>query len=332
MQRTIVITSINRKTGAVSKFEQLEGWSLLVIGDRKSQPFECGYGTRFLSVDDQLKLDFRYAHTAPFNHYARKNIGYLLAMSEGSEVIYDTDDDNWPKANWSMPLSACSLMVGQPGGQYANIYSYFSEKPIWPRGFPLDELSEGGQLTTRASEPAPIGIWQGLADGDPDVDAIYRLLNTDETLFKSKPPVFLDKNIYCPLNSQNTFWNPALFPLLYLPAHVSFRFTDILRGYVAQFLAWHHGYHVGFTEATVFQERNEHDLMKDFEDEIECYTQVKKVVEALNEGEYGGSVLENLLVAYEHLIRAGIAQKSELNLLNDWASDINQMSGKGGDS
>ena len=55
-------------------------------------------------------------------------------------------------------------------------------------------------------------------------------------------------------------------------------------------------------------------------------------MKALNDGEYGESVLENLLVTYEQLVRAGIAEKSELKLLNDWASDINQVSGKGGDS
>ncbi len=29
-----------------------------------------------------------------WNHFGRKNIGFLYAMHNGAEVIYDTDDDN----------------------------------------------------------------------------------------------------------------------------------------------------------------------------------------------------------------------------------------------
>ena len=51
---------------------------------------------------------------------------------------------------------------------------------------------------------------------------------------------------------------------MYLPAFVSFRFTDILRGYVAQRIMWDYGLRLGFLPPNVFQKRNEHDLMADF--------------------------------------------------------------------
>ena len=102
-----------------------------------------------------------------------------------------------------------------------------------------------------------IGIWQGLADLDPDVDAIYRLTSNKEVTFDKGDPIVLGKETWCPFNSQNTlFASPQFFPLLYLPAFVTFRFTDILRGYVAQPILQAAGYRLGFTEATVYQDRN----------------------------------------------------------------------------
>ena len=40
---------------------------------------------------------------------------------------------------------------------------------------------------------------------------------------------------------------------MYLPTFVTFRFTDILRSYVAQPIMWNAGYRLGFTNATVTQ-------------------------------------------------------------------------------
>ena len=67
------------------------------------------------------------------------------------------------------------------------------------------------------------------------------------------------------------------FPLLYLPSFVTFRFTDILRGFVAQPILWKAGFNLGFTEATVFQERNAHNYVRDFESEIPMYLHTEKI-------------------------------------------------------
>ena len=50
-----------------------------------------------------------------------------------------------------------------------------------------------------------------------------------------------------PFNTQNTLIRKELFALLYLPTYVTFRFTDILRGLVAQPIMWAAGYALGFT-------------------------------------------------------------------------------------
>ena len=74
-----------------------------------------------------------------------------------------------------------------------------------------------------------------MVDGDPDIDAIHRLIFETTPQFSTNEALVFRKQSFCPLNSQNTLWRrKGVFPLLYLPSAVSFRFTDILRGYVAQ--------------------------------------------------------------------------------------------------
>jgi hypothetical protein len=115
-----------------------------------------------------------------------------------------------------------------------------------------------------------------------------------------------------------------LFPLLYLPAYVTFRFTDILRGLVAQPIMWLYGFHLGFTNATVIQKRNEHDYMKDFVSEIPMYENIDRIVENVDKViSSSKSISENLYSAYEELYRKNIVVKDELKILSDWIVDIN---------
>ena len=94
----------------------------------------------------------------------------------------------------------------------------------------------------------------------------------------------LGKGSWCPFNSQNTTWSGGAFPLLYLPSFCSIRMTDIWRSFVAQRIAWENGWHILFHGATVRQERNDHDLMRDFADEIPGYLhndRIRKTLEDL---------------------------------------------------
>ena len=124
---------------------------------------------------------------------------------------------------------------------FKNIYSYFSNSdiPFWPRGFPLNlvNLDESNinltDITKTHNKEA--GIWQCMVHGDPDIDAIHRLIFKVTPNFIKNNSILMGKDIFCAFNSQNTLWlDSDLFPLLYLPSTVSFRFTDILRGYIAQ--------------------------------------------------------------------------------------------------
>jgi len=273
-----------------------------------------------------LDLGYQFAQLCPYNHYARKNIGYLYALQQGAQIIYDTDDDNLPYDDWAVPEFVCDYLYSS-NRKFVNIYNHFSNELIWPRGYPLDEIHQvaAAQAAQAAQvDPRSIGVWQGLADRDPDVDAIYRLIFPHEINFERKSSIFLEQGHYAPFNSQNTFWQRTAFHLLYLPATVSFRFTDILRGYIAQRLLWHQGDSLGFTAATVYQERNQHDLMRDFRDEVEGYLNIKEIVEQLDSLSFAGKPYENLAAVYQMLAEVGYVQPEELDLCQAWLADAQQ--------
>ena len=108
-----------------------------------------------------------------------------------------------------------------------------------------------------------------MVEGDPDIDAIHHLIFKETPSFIRSEPIIFGRNNLCSFNSQNTLWkDKSVFPLLYLPATVSFRFTDILRSYIAQAIMDRTKIYLGFYPSTSFQKENDHNLMVDFESEI----------------------------------------------------------------
>lgn len=322
MKKFIVITTIHEKSTAIKEFEKFDDWHIVLVGDVKSVAIQNTERLTYLSIKDQFETDFNLARLAPENHYARKNLGYLYAIKNGADIIYDTDDDNTPYPHWSLPHFKCDKICTSTN-KFINAYKLFTDELIWPRGYPLDEISNRDSYSLRNSNAMDVGIWQGLADLEPDVDAIFRLVFHKSIKFKSNTPFYLPKHSYCPVNSQNTLWRRELFYLLYLPCTVSFRFTDILRGYIAQRLLWEHDYHAGFIGANVYQERNPHNLMNDFKDEIIFYTRTKEIIELLENVSLKTTLHENLVLIYEHLFENGIVEKNELELCETWLKDLN---------
>jgi hypothetical protein len=311
------MTSIFSPTKAVEKLASIDGWQLIVVGDKKSPKDWFFENVIYLSPRDQLGIKNDLIKLLPWNHYSRKLIGYLYAINQGAEIIADVDDDNLPTDNYGdIPVIEEYYVANEP--EFVNIYQYFSDDFIWPRGFPLIFVKRKSTNLIKKSN-LEVGIWQFLANGDPDVDAIYRLLFNQNVNFKIHDPIVLDKGTFCPFNSQNTFFYKKTFPLLYLPSTVSFRFTDILRGIVAQPILWEEDLHLGFGNATMIQERNIHDYMNDFESEIPMYLNTLKVAQIAKESvKKDFSISENLISVYENLFENDIVQSNELDILKAW--------------
>lgn len=325
----LIITSIASDTNPVLRHYAEKcaqhSWNFLVVGDTKSPTEFSLSGCSFLSIENQRQLKFNLAKLLPYKHYARKNLGYLQAMQQGASIIVETDDDNWSMDSFwqerKNPEQAC--LCEEDG--WINIYRNFTDAHIWPRGFALEQIqnipAEFGVL-----RPLRCPIQQGLADSNPDVDAIYRLTLPLPIKFKNdSPPLALGQGAICPFNSQNTTWFSEAFLLLYLPSYCSFRMTDIWRSFVAQRLAWTCGWNILFHSPTVWQERNEHNLMRDFAEEISGYQNNLAIMEMLNALDLTpgpGQLSANLVRCYQALVEAKLVGAHELALLDAWISDV----------
>jgi len=324
-----VLTSIQPPTESVHtllRCLEANHAELIVIGDRKGPAEYPLRGVQFFSLEAQLASGFRLALALPTGHYARKNLGYLIAIQQHPVCIYETDDDNAPNGFWR-PRSLRAPAVKIRPRPWVNVYRMFSNANIWPRGFPLDLLRDPDTFRRDETGPDEIDapIQQGLANLSPDVDAIWRLVLDRDFAFERKDSVWLPPQTWCPFNSQTTWWWPQAYPLLYLPSYCSFRMTDIWRGFVAQRCLWELGYGLVFHPPEVDQQRNVHSFIRDFEDEVPGYLHNRRIVEALgalNLRSGAEKVSENLRTCYEELVRIAVIPERELQLVDAWLEDL----------
>jgi hypothetical protein len=194
----------------------LPDWEVAVVADRKTPKTWASGACHFLSVRDQLSMPFDTVRKVPFRAYTRKNLGYLYAIANGATVIFDTDDDNLPTEDIVLEdpdSTAVSFAYKQDLDRTTvNVYTHFGRSDIWPRGLPLEDIDvrEGIEYLDATSPPPTLNgralIQQGLADLDPDVDAIFRLLHPQDIaqvkFCRDAPTLKLARGILSPFNSQ----------------------------------------------------------------------------------------------------------------------------------
>ena len=92
---------------------------------------------------------------------------------------------------------------------------------------------------------------------------------------------------------------------------------------------WECDWGLMFHDATVWQERNEHSLIKDFEQEVPGYinnNKIKTILESLVLKSGKDQIGDNMLLCYEALVSNGIISDSiEIDLLSAWLEDIQRM-------
>ena len=325
----IVVTSINEPTPAITSFSQLsEDWPLIMIGDRKTPVGWELKDVTFLSIADQGDSDQRLAKLLPENHYSRKQLGYLAAFEKDATSIFETDDDNAPDGLDPRAFTPTPLATAVRARKWVNPYPWFGHERAWPRGYPLGLLQVDQRLEVDGPTLRPSFIQQYLANGEPDVDAIYRLVFGSTNARFDGPSISIPPESYAPFNSQSTLWYEEAFPLMYLPSYVSFRMTDIWRSFVAQRCLWEIGSSLTYHAGAVYQSRNSHDLMRDFSDEIPGYKLNQEIVERLDRLRLSPgieNVSSNLRRCYEALHDMNVIPGEELELVEAWIADIHEI-------
>lgn len=331
-KRCLVVTTISPPNAILQEMAEVSigrGIRFIVVGDTKSpRDFQLP-GAEFYDIAAQTNEFPKFAKALPTRHYARKNIDYLLAIRDGADLIQETDDDNIPfAAFWDTPPGPVEADVAVHDGPWLNVYSLFTPLKIWPRGYPLDYVSGSLAPLTSGTRQSRGLIVQGMADENPDVDAVYRLLFPLPVKFQPRNPVVLESGTWCPFNSQNTAFRREVFPLLYLPSFCSFRMTDIWRSFVAQRCLWELSEGVLFTSATVRQERNKHSLIRDFEAEVPGYLQNDALRKVLEDCPLQPSdTLGNLVKCYKALCARGFLMAEELSLVRLWTRELKNLLG-----
>lgn len=337
-----VVTTIQNPTKALLKLTLLaleKGEKLFVIGDKKT-PTEFNLpGAVYFGPSEQELLEYKVVSNLPWNSYTRKMIGYLEAVKQGCEYIRETDDDNFPLESYFIDFPE-SIVCRYPefSDSWINPYRYFSDEYIWPRGYPIElivkdrENHHSGSAKFTEKVVNKIGVIQGLANGAPDVDAIFRLIqsNAGDFIFNNETPLVIPSGTFAPFNSQVTTWDGALLPLMYLPQTCTFRMTDIWRSLIASHLLQKSSYSLIFTQAGAFQERNDHDLLRDFSDEVPGYTGNALLAETIRSvpitGEFS-QLASDLKLIYGALVEKEFLKDHELLCLEAWLADCKAIQG-----
>lgn len=340
MKHSVVITTINAPTFSlerVAKGAAENNWKLIIAGDSKTndEAYEARQDLTYLSFSNQKSSGYKLADIVPSKTYARKMFGYLQAFNDDSDYIIDTDDDNWPLSDFFIPRDNLAFANADDGKCFSfrecgwvNIYQHFCPASnVWPRGYPLSRLKEPLPLQAARHQSIDSIIFQGLAEGAPDVDAVHRLVFPhQEYVFNAQVPIEIRKAAYCPFNSQNTTWNKDSFFLMYLPFTCSFRMTDIYRSFIAQRIVQEMGRGVLFHHATVHQDRNVHSIISDFRDEVMCYTDDGAYIDGLAQLDLSGqSQAEMLISCYEFSVMKGYVKSAEMEGVLAWVHDLSTV-------
>ncbi len=321
--KCVIITTINSPTESVIKHINNKEYDVIIIGDNKTPDDYNNLKCIYLDIKSQKKLFPELSELIPYNHYCRKNLGYLYAIKKGYKIIYETDDDNIPYNNFDIFLHNYSnQIISEQGNTWINIFKYFTNNAyIWPRGFPLSLLKRDPNYLIKYTDKKP-SIINGLVENDPDVDALFRIIcnHYSSIQWNNNECILIDNNNMCVFNTQNTFWiNPDIFISILIPCTVSFRYCDILRGLITNIILKKTDNYMMYTSPNVIQIRNEHNLINDFKSEYEMYIHNETILNFIENDTINITDIKKLLqIIYNNLLVNGVITQIDIDILNKW--------------
>ena len=289
MNLYIVTTTINHPTLATRRFAEIaeqRGYTMVVVGDLKT-PHEAYFDLEqkyksfiYLHPDLQTELYPKLSKTIGWKSIQRRNIGFVYAYSKGADVVATVDDDNIPYDDWGT-----NILVGQEVeiDLYDHLESHSIFDPIsvtehshlWHRGYPIELVPKKNNFEYLGRVRREVLVQADFWDGDPDIDAICRLSFKPIVKFNSFKP-FGCFGI-APFNSQNTFIARKALPKYSVLPHIG-RMDDIWASYILQH---YFPQSVIYSNASVYQARNEQNLVTNLENEVLGYRKTLDLVSDL---------------------------------------------------
>ncbi len=269
----------------------------VVAGDKEAKPFhtkkfQCP--VEYLTDKDQSK--YKSSEIVGWKKPQRRIFALLRAMELKPDYILTIDDDNIPDKNYfndwfrviSRPAVQEVVMTKKQEGPIWHNYLSYTDAPIefYPRGFPFTFRHQRAtkiQKTTKKITPQRIGLFQGVSLGDPDIDAITRLVYpVPIPLKKLRKRNYCLKNIWCSYNTQNTLLTPKIFPLGFVWPFAG-RHDDIFASFTWQKLLFNNKMYAHVGDPVNRQNRGTRDILNtDFKNETEGYFYAHEVWEEIN--------------------------------------------------
>jgi hypothetical protein len=322
-------------TDAVRALADQPGWKMVVVGDRKTPVSWSLPNVVFLDLKAQRSLGYQVLRYLPYDSYTRKTIGYLYAIQHGAKYIFETDDDNFPEYGvdgFQVSQDVVSRLVLATNNLTNNPYVHFGQSTMWPRGYPLERIGLSADRHYNICETRAPPIQLGVVNGDPDVDAIFRLSRRHKSLplrlkfDHGAPPYVLPPRTFAPFNSQNTFFSARAFWAMVLSVtSVPDRAVDIYRTYWAQRLLWLIGDGVAFAPPSSIQIRNQHSDLVDAEDESLLYRDIGRYIQTLNEWECADDAVfmfDCISSLSRHLVTKGFWKSRDADMVDAWLADL----------
>lgn len=301
MKAYVVVTTINVPyllkdyADNFEKFGHKNEVGFIVIGDMKTpkeakgicdELQERGFEAIHMDVDAQREWLKRFPELdeiIPYNSDNRRNIGFLIALEKGAEVVLSIDDDNFvrPDEDWFTHHSIVGriheLEAVESSDGWFNICTLLKTTPdriIYPRGYPHSKRWKQSEIKIN-KENKKVMLNLGLWDGEPDVDAVTRLHEPVKVEGDRSRKIMLAKGTNSPINTQNTAIHRDAMPAYYyIPMGFTVhgnkidRYGDIWSGFFVKKIIDHMGDTVSIGGPIVIHNRNPHNLLKDLKEEL----------------------------------------------------------------
>jgi len=302
MKRTsIVVTTIFAPAFIDGYAENIEhhgrkdSVDFFVIIDRKTPPSVVAAceaararGFRFFcpTLDEQEAFIAKFPSMRdriPYNSDNRRNVGFLMALDSGAELLISIDDDNYclgdsdfvgEHAIVGEKTNVSEVESSDGWFNIGTLLTSTSSDEIYPRGFPYFARKRSRELTT-TSRTARIALNAGLWLSDPDVDAISRIAIAPRVSAADPSPHILGRNTWSPINTQNTgIARDAIAAYYYVRMGFDVgglsidRFGDIMSGYFCQACVKARGEAIRIGSPIADHRRTPHNLFKDLYHEL----------------------------------------------------------------
>lgn len=311
---------------------------IIVAGDHKTPHEEVRallkpLDVRYLDPKAQEKLGHASSEAIGWNCIQRRNIALLEALKSRPDVIVTVDDDNIPID--SKYFSDFADILSRPFNGLAarGAAGWFDAggfllPPAPHRGLPPEQRRGAPAPHMSAAVGAKVGVAAGLWLGDPDTDAMTRIVNAPLVHHVSdlmNAGLVVDPQCFAPFNTQNTAYAAEVAPLMPMWIGIG-RYDDIWASLFAQRIMMTTGHHVHFGRPYVWQQRNEQDLQVNLENEAFGDRNTARFAEDLRQADVGGgSILERMQRLFDAVSALDYVPARMKTFAKAWCADIDRI-------